>query len=50
MAYSANRYAVTFNVGSDTLQNVRFFFPTGNLFYLDPIYDGVFGGNVNRQQ
>ena len=41
---------VNFNVGSDTLQNARFFFPTGNLFYLDPIYDGVFGGNVNRQQ
>lgn len=41
---------VNFNVGSDTLQNARFFFPTGNLFYLDPIYDGVFGeGNVNRQ-
>jgi len=41
---------VNFNVDSDTLQNARFFFPTGNLFYLDPIYDGVFGGNVNRQQ
>ena len=40
---------VNFNVDSETMQNLRFFFPTGNLFYLDPIYDGVFGGNVNRQ-
>jgi len=42
---------VTFNADEKTLRNSRFFFPTGNLFYLDPIYDGVFGeGNVNRQQ
>lgn len=41
---------VTFNADEETLRNSRFFFPTGNLFYLDPIYDGVFGeGNVNRQ-
>jgi hypothetical protein len=42
---------ITFNADEKTLRNSRFFFPTGNLFYLDPIYDGVFGeGNVNRQQ
>jgi len=43
------------NVTQDTAQDLRFIFPTGNLFYLDPIYDGVFGeggqpSNVNRQQ
>lgn len=33
-----------------TARDLRFIFPTGNLPYLDPIYDGVFGeGNVNRQ-
>ena len=41
---------LTFNADGNTLEQSRFFFPTGNLFYLDPIYDGVFGqGNVNRQ-
>lgn len=33
-----------------TSNDLRFIFPAGNLFYLDPIMDGVFGGNVNRQQ
>ena len=37
------------NVNNKTAEDLRFIFPTGNLFYLDPIYDGVFGGNVNRQ-
>jgi hypothetical protein len=34
---------VTFNADQQTLDNARFVTPTGNLFYLDPIYDGVFG-------
>ena len=33
-----------------TANDLRFIFPAGNLFYLDPIMDGVFGGNVNRQE
>ena len=37
------------NVNNKTAEDLRFIFPTGSLFYLDPIYDGVFGGNVNRQ-
>ena len=41
---------ITGNVSNQTAQDLRFIFPSGNLFYLDPIYDGVFGeGNVNRQ-
>ena len=37
-------------VDAQTAKDLRFIFPTGNLPYLDPIYDGVFGeGNVNRQ-
>ena len=37
-------------VDSQTSKNLRFIFPAGNLFYLDPVLDGVFGeGNVNRQ-
>jgi hypothetical protein len=38
------------NITDDTMRDMRFVFPSGNLFYLDPIYDGAFGGNVNRQQ
>ncbi len=34
---------VTFNADSQTMSDLRFSMPTGNLFYLDPIYDGVFG-------
>jgi len=46
---------LTGNVTRDTAQDLRFIFPTGNLFYLDPVMDGVFGegrtvSNVNRQQ
>ncbi len=38
------------SVDAQTAKDLRFIFPTGNLPYLDPIYDGVFGeGNVNRQ-
>lgn len=38
---------VDYKTGND----FRFIMPTGNLPYLDPIYDGVFGqGNVNRQE
>lgn len=37
-------------VDSQTAKNLRFIFPTGNLWYLDPVLDGMFGeGNVNRQ-
>lgn len=36
-------------VDEQTLRDTRFLFPSGNTFYLDPVYDGVFGGNVNRQ-
>ena len=34
---------VTFNADAQTMSDLRFSMPTGNLFYLDPIYDGVFG-------
>ena len=34
---------VTFNANAQTMSDLRFSMPTGNLFYLDPIYDGVFG-------
>jgi len=41
----------TGNVDYRTGNDFRFIMPTGNLYYLDPIYDGVFGqGNVNRQE
>jgi len=41
----------TGNVDYRTGNDFRFIMPTGNLPYLDPIYDGVFGtGNVNRQE
>jgi hypothetical protein len=34
---------VTFNADAQTMSDLRFSMPTGNLFYLDPIYDGVLG-------
>ena len=43
------------NFDYQTASDLRFIFPTGSLFYMDPIYDGIFGDgnpptNVNRQQ
>lgn len=45
------------NVDQKTFTSGRFLFPTGNIPYLDPIYDGLFDynnysiqSNVNRQQ
>ena len=34
---------VTFNADAQTMSDLRFSMPTGNLFYLDPIYDGILG-------
>ena len=34
---------VTFNADAQTMSDFRFSMPTGNLFYMDPIYDGVLG-------
>ena len=33
---------VSFSANQDTLESARFITPTGNLFYLDPIMDGIF--------
>lgn len=34
---------ITFNADAQTMSDLRFSMPTGNLFYLDPIYDGILG-------
>ena len=34
---------VTFNANQKTLNDARFIAPGGNIPYLDPIYDGIFG-------
>ena len=33
---------VTLSANKDTLESARFITPSGNLFYLDPIMDGIF--------
>lgn len=42
------------NITNQTKRDMRFMFPTGNLWWMDPVQDQVFGesnvSNVNRQQ